>query len=165
MIRVLHCADLHLDAPFSLRSPRQAERHRTELRSNLSTLTLLIKQQKIDLCLMSGDLFPGAELRYLANMSTKLTRLREDVDSLNNSVVHLQDAHQATMDLKLNDTMKILTVLTSIFFPLTIIVGWYGMNFVNMPELKWRFGYVYVIVLSLCVSGVLLLIAKKKKWL
>ena len=58
----MHCADLHLDAPFSLRSPRQAERHRTELRSNLSTLTLLIKQQKIDLCLMSGDLFDRNEV-------------------------------------------------------------------------------------------------------
>ena len=111
-----------------------------------------------------NDLFPGADLRYLANMSTKITRLREDVDTLSNSVVHLQDAYQATMDLKLNDTMKILTVLTSIFFPLTIIVGWYGMNFDSIAEFHWRFGYLYVIGLSLVTVAVLFLIAKRKQW-
>ena len=111
-----------------------------------------------------NDLFPVPELRYLANMSTKITRLREDVDSLNNSVVHLQDAYQSTMDLKLNDTMKVLTVLTSIFFPLTIIVGWYGMNFDSIAEFHWRFGYLYVIGLSLVTVAVLFLIAKRKKW-
>ena len=112
-----------------------------------------------------NDVFSTDDLKYVANVTAKIRRLREDADALFSSAVHLQDAYQASLDLKLNNSMKFFTVLTSIFFPLTIIVGWYGMNFVNMPELKWRFGYVYVIVLSLCVSGVLLLIAKKKKWL
>ena len=62
MIRILHCADLHLDAPFSLKTPRQAERHRTELRSDLSSVTLLIRTQKIQVCLMSGDLFDRNEV-------------------------------------------------------------------------------------------------------
>ena len=62
MIRILHCADLHLDAPFSLKSPRQAERHRTELRSDLSSVTLLIRTQNIQVCLMSGDLFDRNEV-------------------------------------------------------------------------------------------------------
>ena len=111
-----------------------------------------------------NDLFDGEELRYLANITTKLTRLREDVDSLNNSVVHLQDAYQTTMDLKLNNSMKFFTVITSIFFPLTIIVGWYGMNFDSMPEFHWRFGYVFVIALSAVTVGVFTFIAKKKRW-
>ncbi|MBP5231653.1 MAG: metallophosphoesterase [Clostridia bacterium] len=62
MIRILHCADLHLDAPFSMKSPREAERRRTELRSDLSTLTLAIRQQEIKLCLISGDLFDRNEV-------------------------------------------------------------------------------------------------------
>ena len=66
--------------------------------------------------------------------------------------------------MKMNQTMKHLTVLTTIFFPLTIIVGWYGMNFQSMPEFLWKYGYLYVILLSVAVVLLLLWIAKKKKW-
>ena len=111
-----------------------------------------------------NDIFLTDDLHYVSNVAAKIRRLREDADSLYNSAVHLQDAYQASLDLKLNNSMKFFTVLTTIFFPLTIIVGWYGMNFVNMPELRWKYGYVYVILLSLAVSGILTLIAKKRKW-
>lgn len=111
-----------------------------------------------------NSLFESEYLRYFANFSQKVIRLREDVDSLSSTLSHVQDAYSAYLDLQLNRSMKIFTVMTSIFFPLTIIVGWYGMNFVNMPELHWRFGYVYVIVLSLAVSAALIWIGKKKKW-
>ena len=58
-IRILHGADFHLDSPFSLRSPREAERRRTELRSDLSSVMLYIRLQRIQVCLLSGDLFDG----------------------------------------------------------------------------------------------------------
>lgn len=54
--------------------------------------------------------------------------------------------------------------VTTIFFPLTIIVGWYGMNFRYMPELSWRYGYLYVGLLSVLVIIILIIIGKKKKW-
>lgn len=111
-----------------------------------------------------NSLFESEYLRYLANFSQKVIRLREDVDSLSSTLSHLQDAYSAYLDLQLNRSMKVFTVMTSIFFPLTIIAGWYGMNFVNMPELHWKFGYVYVILLSLAVSGFLIWLGKKKKW-
>ena len=56
------------------------------------------------------------------------------------------------------------TIITTIFFPLTIIVGWYGMNFANMPELTWKYGYLYVTALSVFVVILLIIIGKKKKW-
>lgn len=59
MIRILHFADLHLDSPFSLRSVREAERRRTELRSDLSSIMMYIRAQKVDICLIAGDLFDG----------------------------------------------------------------------------------------------------------
>lgn len=55
---------------------------------------------------------------------------------------------------RLNDTMRILTVITAIFVPLTFIAGIYGMNFVNMPELQWQYGYVYVWAIMLLSAGV-----------
>ena len=111
-----------------------------------------------------NSLFESEYLRYLANFSQKVIRLREDTDSLSSTLSHVQDAYSAYLDLQLNRTMKVFTVMTSIFFPLTVIVGWYGMNFANMPELRWRFGYLYVIVLSLLISAALIWVGKKKKW-
>ncbi len=59
MIRILHAADLHLDSPFSLHSPREAERRRTELRSDLSSLMTYIRVKDVQICLLAGDLFDG----------------------------------------------------------------------------------------------------------
>ncbi len=111
-----------------------------------------------------NDIFETDSLMYIANITQRVTRLREDVDSINNAVVHLQDAYSAYLDKKMNNTMKYLTVLSTIFFPLTIIVGWYGMNFIHMPEFNWQFGYIYVIGLSLLTIVIVALIARWKKW-
>lgn len=70
----------------------------------------------------------------------------------------------ATLNYNLNNTMKLFTMVTIIFQPLTLIVGWYGMNFKYMPELGWKFGYLYVIVLSIVVVGVILYWFKKRKF-
>lgn len=111
-----------------------------------------------------NDVFETDALMYISNITQRITRLREDVDSINNAVVHLQDAYSAYLDKKMNNTMKYMTVLSTIFFPLTIIVGWYGMNFVHMPEFNWDLGYLYVIGLSLLTIIIVAWIAKKKKW-
>lgn len=111
-----------------------------------------------------NNLFDSEDLMYISNIENKIIRLREDVDSLSSTISHLQDAYSSSLDLKLNHTMKVFTVLTSIFFPLTLITGWYGMNFHRMPELAWKYGYVYVIALSVLVVAFLMLVGKKKKW-
>lgn len=111
-----------------------------------------------------NDIFDYDNLIYINNITKRVKRLREDADSLKNGVEHLQSAYSSHLDAKLNTTMKIFTVMTSIFFPLTVIVGWYGMNFETMPEFSWRYGYLYVILLSVVIDGALILIAKKKKW-
>ncbi|MBR4765330.1 MAG: hypothetical protein IK085_01055 [Clostridia bacterium] len=111
-----------------------------------------------------NDIFINDDLIYISNISKKVERLREDSDSCKNTVEHLQSAYTSRLDARLNSTMKTLTVLTSIFFPLTIIVGWYGMNFESMPEFKWRYGYLFVILLSVAISLVMVLVGKKKKW-
>lgn len=61
--------------------------------------------------------------------------------------------------------MTVLTVVTTIFMPLTLIVGWYGMNFRFMPELQWKWGYPVVITISVLIVSGSLWFFKKKKWL
>ena len=110
-----------------------------------------------------NNIFEGEDLWYIANLGQKISRLKEDADSLSASVTHLQDAYSASLDLKLNNTMKYFTAITSIFFPLTLIVGWYGMNFKYMPEFEWKYGYIFVVVLSIAVVTILTFIGKNIK--
>lgn len=111
-----------------------------------------------------NEIFREDQLIFVDNVSKRIVRLQSDVDMLRNTVEHLQDAYSSWLDSQMNRTMKIFTVLTSVFFPLTIIVGWYGMNFTTMPELTWRYGYVFVIVLSIVTVVLLAFIGKRKKW-
>lgn len=111
-----------------------------------------------------NEIFEEDNIIYVSNLLSKVTRLRDDMNILSSIADHIQDAYATYIDLKMNNTMKIFTIITTIFFPLTIIVGWYGMNFTNMPELAWKYGYLYVTVLSIFVVILLILIGKKKKW-
>ena len=111
-----------------------------------------------------NEILADDNLMYISNLSNKVTRLRDDMNALNSMSDHIQDAYATYLDLKMNNTMKIFTIITTIFFPLTIIVGWYGMNFSNMPELTWKYGYLYVSLLSVFVVVMLIIIGKRKKW-
>lgn len=111
-----------------------------------------------------NGIFDDEKLFHLSNLTGKISRSREDAGWLNSTVDHLQDAYSAMLDQKLNNTMKVFTLITTIFFPLTITVGWYGMNFKNIPELEWEHGYLYVIILSVIEVVALYVIGKKKKW-
>lgn len=111
-----------------------------------------------------NEILDDDNLIYISNLSNKVTRRSEDMNSLNNIADHIQDAYATYLDQRMNSTMKIFTIITTIFFPLTIIVGWYGMNFTNMPELSWKYGYLYVTALSVIVVVLLIIIGKRKKW-
>nr|WP_288708883.1 CorA family divalent cation transporter [uncultured Dorea sp.] len=75
----------------------------------------------------------------------------------------VRDAYKAQVDSQQNNNMQFLTVISTVFFPLTLITSWYGMNFQNMPEL--RDGYPGVIILSIVVMITCIIIFKKKKML
>ncbi len=93
----------------------------------------------------------SARLFFLFVQRTK--RLSETVKHLKEYAVQLRETHDAMLDYNLNNIMKLFTVITTIFLPLTLIVGWYGMNFEYMPELHWRYGYLAIIVVSMVIVG------------
>ena len=103
--------------------------------------------------------------RYFKIFTDKSERLSNNTQLLCDNLIHLREALDATLNYNLNNTMKLFTIVTIIFQPLTLIVGWYGMNFTHMPELAWKFGYVYVIVLSIAVVTGILSYFKKKKYM
>ena len=69
-----------------------------------------------------------------------------------------------TLNTKLNEVMKVLTVISTIFIPLTFIVGVYGMNFDFMPELRWKYGYFAVWAIMILMMAFMIRFFKYKKW-
>ncbi|MDO4292396.1 MAG: CorA family divalent cation transporter [Eubacteriales bacterium] len=113
----------------------------------------------------ANNVFENSDLRYLKIFADKARRLSDNTQLLNENLVHLREALNAALDYSLNKTMKLFTVVTTIFLPLTLIVGWYGMNFKNMPELSWKFGYAGVCILSVLVVAGCIVYFKKKKFM
>ena len=74
------------------------------------------------------------------------------VQLLRENMLQLRELYQSKQDARQNKIMGILTIVTTFFLPLTLITGWYGMNFAYMPELKWRYGYLSVIIVSLIIA-------------
>lgn len=106
----------------------------------------------------------GAELqKRFESLDRRTGHLRASVLHLRDYTTQVREAYQAQIDIEQNQIMKIFTVITAIFLPLTLIVGWYGMNF-DMPEYSWRFGYLYVFILSAVVCGFCFVLIKRKKW-
>ncbi|CUU47382.1 magnesium transporter CorA family protein [Clostridium beijerinckii] len=103
-------------------------------------------------------------IRYFRMFTNRINRLYQNVNNLRDYVTQVREAYQAQVDINQNQLMKLFTVVTTIFLPLTLIVGWYGMNF-NMPEYGWSYGYPFVISISISVVVLCGVWFKKNKWL
>lgn len=109
-------------------------------------------------------LFDDNELRMFHMAERRIGRLNSEAQVLREYGLQLRELFQSEIDVRQNRVMKILTIVTTVFLPLTLVTGWYGMNFVNMPELTWEYGYMAIIVVSALIVGLCLWIMKKKKF-
>ena len=143
-------------------------KHLNEIRGNIRKLRIHY-EQLIDLSQEleenENNFFKEENLRYFHMFTNRMARLHDMAASLRDYTVQLGDLYQSQIDLKQNHIMTLLTVVTAIFMPLTLIVGWYGMNFKNMPELDSPLGYLIVIGVSVVIVVVCLIFFKKKNWL
>ncbi len=103
-------------------------------------------------------------LRHFVILNGRIDRLYENVRSLRDYVSQVREAYQAQIDIEQNNLMKTFTVITAIFLPLSLLVGWYGMN-LKMPEFEWAYGYAFVIVLSAAIVFASVREFKKRRWL
>lgn len=113
----------------------------------------------------TADIFHEENLHYFSVFSSRAERLSNNTRMLQEYSDHVRESYHAQLDYDLNRIMKIFTVVTTIFLPLTLIVGWYGMNFTSMPEVTWRYGYLYVIVLSIIVAIICIIFFRKKRFM
>lgn len=111
-----------------------------------------------------NNLLEEEDLKYFRIFTGKAERLSHNTQVLSEDLIHLREALDASLNYSLNKVMKFFTVVTTIFLPLTLIVGWYGMNFSNMPELTWKYGYSAVIIVCILIVSISMYYFKKKKY-
>ena len=103
-------------------------------------------------------------MRYYSDVYDHVAHLIDSLDTYKDLISSLLDIHINAMNTKLNEVMKVLTVFSTIFMPLTFIVGVYGMNFDVMPELRWPWGYYGVWGVMLVIVIVMIMYFRKKRW-
>jgi magnesium transporter len=101
---------------------------------------------------------------FLRDVYDHAIQALEIVESLRDTAVSIMDVFLSVQNQRLNEVMKVLTVIATIFIPLTYIASIYGMNFKHMPELEWRWGYPAVLGLMLLTAGGMVVYFKRRGW-
>jgi magnesium transporter len=102
---------------------------------------------------------------YLRDVYDHTIQVIDTVETLREMVSGMLDIYLSSVSNRLNAIMKVLTIITTIFMPLSFIAGIYGMNFRYLPELQWRYGYTLVLMLMTFIALLMLFFFRKKKWL
>jgi magnesium transporter len=101
---------------------------------------------------------------YLRDVQDHLYQVLDSVETLRDVLSSLVDIYLSNASIKMNEIMKVLTVISTIFIPLTFIAGVYGMNFKVMPEIDWPYGYLFALILMGLVALAMIIYFKRKKW-
>lgn len=101
---------------------------------------------------------------YLRDVYDHTIQIMDTIETMRDMIAGMLDIYLSSMSNRMNEVMKVLTVIATIFIPLTFIVGIYGMNFKYMPELEWHAGYFMVWGLMITVGGLMFYYFKQKKW-
>lgn len=112
-----------------------------------------------------SDLVSDSVQIYLRDVYDHTIQVIDSIETFRDMISGTMDVYLSSVSNKMNEVMKVLTIMATIFIPLTFIAGVYGMNFEYMPELKWRAGY-FIVWIVMIILGILMLIGfKRKKWL
>ena len=119
---------------------------------------------------MASEMLNKQNMQFISDASSwgnlvgRLSRLESSVMYLRENVVQLREYYHARQADKQNSVMTTLTIVTTIFLPLSLLAGWYGMNFVNMPELRNENGYFILIGVAIVIIILEIIYFKKKKY-
>lgn len=101
---------------------------------------------------------------FLRDVYDHAIQVMDTVEIFRDMTSGMLDLYLSSISNKMNEVIKVLTVIATLFIPITFFVGVYGMNFEYMPELKWRYGYLLIWMVIIGVTSVMLCYFKKKKW-
>jgi magnesium transporter len=102
---------------------------------------------------------------YIKDVYDHVIQVIDTIETFRDMLSGMLDVYLSSISNRLNEVMKVLTIIATIFIPLTFIAGVYGMNFEFMPELKWRWGYFVILACMAVIFLAMLLFFRKKKWI
>lgn len=153
--------------PQTLREIREVKKQLLEIRRAIwparDAMSELLRED-------SGVIRPGTRV-FLRDCYDHTIQVMDMVETYREMAASLVDEYISSVSNRMNEIMKVLTIMATIFIPLSFIAGVYGMNFdhqvspFNMPELYWRYGYLFALFLMAATAGGLLCYFRKKKWL
>jgi magnesium transporter len=117
-----------------------------------------------NLCGAEAGQISGDTRMYFHDVYDHLIQIVDSIETYQDILSNMLDIYLSSISNKTNETMKILTIISTIFIPLTFIAGIYGMNFKNIPELGFRYGYLVFWIISLIIVLCMLMFFHKKKW-
>ena len=103
--------------------------------------------------------------RYLQDVYEHIIQANETIESQRDTVASIMDLYMTGVSNRMNQVMQVLTIIATIFIPLTFLAGIYGMNFDNMPELHWKYGYFMVWGIMTVITTIMIFYFRRKKWL
>jgi len=118
------------------------------------------KLKREELVLIRKEVMP-----YFDDIHDHIIQILDYLDTYRELITELKENYLSNITLRMNQVMKLLTIITTIFIPLTFIAGIYGMNFTNMPELNWKYGYFIVLGIMFFLTSGMLIYFRRKKWL
>ena len=136
-------------------------------RSILALNRVMSPQREIVNAISRGD-YPVVSEKahiYYRNIYDHLVRIETLTQGLRDLADSVLAAYLSSVSNRMNEVMKVLSIVAAIFLPLTLLAGIYGMNFANMPELQWRYGYFVVWGIMALVATSLVMYFKRRKWL
>jgi magnesium transporter len=131
----------------------------------LRKIVLPIRDITIQLASSDSIFLDKANFRYFSNLKSSCASALEEIDANKQILEGLTNLYYAVQGQRMNEIMKVLTIVSAIFIPLTFIVGVYGMNFENIPELKYQNGYFIIMAFMLILGISLLMYFIKRGWL
>ncbi len=114
---------------------------------------------------MESPLIADSTGIFLRDVYDHTIQILDTVETFRDVLSGLLDLYLSSISNRMNEVMKVLTIIATIFIPLTFIAGIYGMNFEHMPELHWRWSYPLLLLLMLCASGGMFAFFRKKRWI
>ena len=102
---------------------------------------------------------------FLTDVHDHVIQILDTIESYRDMLASLLDLYLSTISNRMNEVMKVLTMIATIFIPITFVAGLYGMNFEHMPELHWRWGYLGVWGIFVFIAVAMVLYFKKKRWI
>jgi magnesium transporter len=114
---------------------------------------------------LDSKLINESSVVYFKDISDHIIAIIDTVDTYRDMLAGMLDIYLSSTSVKLNEVMKVLTIIATIFMPLTFLAGVYGMNFRYMPELEWHWGYYGIWAVMLIIAILMLIFFRNKKWL